>query len=51
MAQGRADFRVPGVIIWSRPSAQSTRNGLGYPGQGFDWDDAGSLFGSYRTPV
>ncbi|MDH6577300.1 hypothetical protein [Kitasatospora sp. MAP5-34] len=35
----RAEFFVPGVIIWSAPDGQSTRLGLGYPGQGFAVDD------------
>jgi hypothetical protein len=31
------DFRTSGVIIWSQASQNSAHNGLGYPGQGFDW--------------
>ncbi|TDC99632.1 hypothetical protein E1292_31200 [Nonomuraea deserti] len=35
----RYDFRVPGVRIFARPDGGSTRNGLGYPGQGFEVDN------------
>lgn len=30
------DFAVPGVVIWAEPRRGAARNGLGYPGQGFD---------------
>ncbi|MEO3872430.1 hypothetical protein ABGB18_26755 [Nonomuraea sp. B12E4] len=32
------DFAAQGVIIWSQPRAGSSRNGLGYAGQGFQSD-------------
>ncbi|WP_345405260.1 hypothetical protein [Nonomuraea salmonea] len=37
-AQARSgiDFRVPGVRIFARADGQSTRVGLGYPGQGWE---------------
>lgn len=34
----RVDFAYQGVVIWNEPRAGSHRNGLGYPGQGFDID-------------
>ncbi|TDD08772.1 hypothetical protein [Nonomuraea diastatica] len=35
----RFDFRVPGVRIFARPDGGPTRQGLGYPGQGFEVDN------------
>ncbi|MFF5260198.1 hypothetical protein ACFY4C_14715 [Actinomadura viridis] len=37
-AAQRLDFRAPGIIIWKEPRKDSTRMGLGYPGQGFESD-------------
>jgi hypothetical protein len=41
------DFRVPGVRIFSRPDGNSSRNGLGYPGQG--WDTNHGATGTWYT--
>ncbi|MCG5218501.1 hypothetical protein [Streptosporangium sp. KLBMP 9127] len=42
----RVDFALPGVIIWRQPTSQSSRNGLGYPGQGFQIDRV-EIHGNY----
>ncbi|MGW0810037.1 hypothetical protein [Nonomuraea sp. NPDC002799] len=40
------DFGSQGVVIWSEPRADSGRNGLGHPGQGFEsvWSQQHGLF-------